>query len=62
MTRVGIPEADIVLEQFLEFLEVDIITHPERLQVIDAGLRTRVQSLVEGINVDFDSPLVEGDE
>ncbi|WP_052355354.1 type II toxin-antitoxin system PrlF family antitoxin [Pseudomonas knackmussii] len=62
MTRVGIPEADPVLEQFLDFLEVDITTHPERLQAVDTELRTRAQSLVGGINVDLDLPLAEGDE
>lgn len=62
MTRMDAPDTDRMLEKFLGLLAVDIASHPERLQVVDAVLRARAQSLVEGIDVDLDSPLTEGNE
>lgn len=53
---------DPVLGQFLGFLARDIAAHPERLQVIDAGLLARVQSLVGQVEVDLDAPLSADDE
>ena len=53
---------DPVLGQFLGFLARDIADHPERVQAIDAGLVKRLQSLVGGIDVDFDAALPADDE
>lgn len=53
---------DPVLGQFIGFLARDIAAHPERLQVIDAGLLARVQSLVGHVEVDLDTPLSADDE
>lgn len=56
LTRVESSEGeDPVLGQFLAFLARDIAIHPERLQVVDAGLAQRLQSLVGGIEVDLDA-------
>lgn len=61
LTRSTIPEglesAAPVLGEFLGFLAVDIASHPERLQAVDAGLVDRLQSLVGGIEVDLDASL-----
>ena len=53
---------DPVLGQFLSFLANDIANHPERLQVIDASLVHRLQSLTGGIEVDLDASLSADDE
>jgi|MGYP003396937697 antitoxin PrlF len=56
------PEDDPVLGQLLDYLEHDINSHPERLQVVDAGLKTRINSLVSDIEIDLDAPLSADDE
>ncbi|MCE4071536.1 type II toxin-antitoxin system PrlF family antitoxin [Pseudomonas nitroreducens] len=48
---------DPALSRFLALLARDISAHPERLLAVDANLRQRAQSLVEGIAVDLDAPL-----
>lgn len=53
---------DPLLGQFLGFLAQDIAAHPDRLQSVDAGLVQRIQSLVEGVEVDLDAPLSANDE
>jgi antitoxin PrlF len=63
LTRAASAEGDDpVLGQFLGFLVRDIAKHPERLQAVDGGFLQRIQSLVGGIEVDFDTPLSEDDE
>ncbi|RQR26273.1 hypothetical protein DIE22_33350 [Burkholderia sp. Bp9142] len=57
LTRVeSSEEDDPVLGQFLRFLAGDIVSHPERLQAIDAELVQRLQSLTVGVEVDLDAP------
>ncbi len=53
---------DAVLGAFLGFLAAGITRHPERLQVLDASLVTRIQSLTGGVEVDLDAPLSANDE
>lgn len=53
---------DPVLGQFLGFLARDMAKHPERLQAVDAGLLSRLQSLVGQVEVDLDAPLSADDE
>lgn len=48
---------DPALCRFLVLLAKDISAHPERLLPVDANLRQRAQSLVEGIAVNLDAPL-----
>ena len=57
----GLEAADPVLGEFLGFLAVDIASHPERLQAVDAGLVDRLQSLVGGIEIDLDAALSADD-
>lgn len=61
LTRAGVSGEDPVLGQFLGFLERDIAAHPERLQALDPGLVQRLQSLVNGIEVNLDAALPEED-
>lgn len=53
---------DPAVGKFLEFLDGDIQKHPERLQLLDAELLQRIQSLVGDAKVDLDQPLLEEDE
>ena len=57
----GLEADDPVLGQFLGFLTHDMACHPERLQAVDAGLVERLQSLVNGIEVDLDAALSADD-
>jgi len=45
----------------LDILERDIAAHPERLQPVTAEQGRRVQSLVEGVSVELDTPLPSDD-
>jgi antitoxin PrlF len=63
LTRADVAEMnDPALDVFLSFLARDIATRPERLQAIDPAFVQRMQSLVEGIDVDLDAPLSADDE
>lgn len=53
---------DPALGAFLGFLAQDITNHPERLQVVDAGLVQRIQALTVGVAVDLDAALSADDE
>lgn len=56
------PDRDPVLAGFLSFLARDIAAHPERVQVLDAGLVGRIRALVGDMEVDLDAPLSADDE
>jgi antitoxin PrlF len=63
LTRADVAEMnDPALDVFLSFLARDIATRPERRQAIDPAFVQRMQSLVEGIDVDLDAPLSADDE
>lgn len=53
---------DPVLGQFLGFLAHDMVSHPERLQTVDAALVQRLRSLVGGMELDLDAALSADDE
>lgn len=53
---------DPAMGQFLNFLAHDMVTHPERLVTLDAGLVQRIQCLVADVHVDLDAALVAEDE
>lgn len=55
-------DADPALGKFLDFLEGDIATHPERIVAVPGELRDRMASLVEYVEVDLDAPLSPEDE
>lgn len=62
MTRASAAGEDPVLGHFLDFLARDMVSHPERLQAVDAELVRRAQSLVEGVAVDLDATLPADEE
>ena len=55
-------ESDPAVGAFLDLLEADVKTHPERVQAFDGGLRDRMAALVAGIDVDLDAELSPDDE
>lgn len=56
------PDRAPVLAGFLSFLARDIAAHPERVQVLDAGLVSRIRTLVGDMEVDLDAPLSADNE
>jgi antitoxin PrlF len=62
LSRVEQTEADPVLEQFLAFLAQDMADHPQLIQPISSDLLNRAQSLVAGMEIDLDTPLLDEDE
>lgn len=62
LTKAATTEEDPALEAFLNFLEKDIAQHPERLQMLDAGLVNRIKTLVDGVEFDLNAPLEDDDE
>ena len=63
ITRTASPEdSDPVLDSFLGFLARDMAAHPERVQILDAGLVDRIRALVGDMDVDLDAPLSVDDE
>lgn len=55
-------ESDPVLGEFLNFLARDMEKNPQHLQAISSRLVSHVQSLVSGIDLDLDAPLLDEDE
>ena len=62
LSRADQTENDPVLGKFLNFLARDMDKHPQHLQVISSDLVSHVQSLVSGVDVDLDAPLLDEDE
>ena len=61
-TRVAVGNGDsLALVAWLALLDRDMTEHPERLQVMDAGLVQRIQTLVDGVTVDLDASLSADD-
>ena len=55
-------EDDPALGQFLNFLASDITNNPSNIKGISDSLITRIQSLVEGVEIDLDAPLSDEDD
>ena len=55
-------EEDPVIRKFLGFLTQDLAKKPERIKTISPEFVERIQSLVSGVEVDFDMPLSAVDE
>lgn len=53
---------DPALEPFLDLLAQDLRGHPERILPLGANLSDRIGALVDGVEIDIDSPLPEEDE
>lgn len=62
ISRADQRENDPVLEEFLNFLARDMGKNPQHLQSISSDLVSQVQSLVSGVDLDLDAPLLDEDE
>ena len=54
-------EGDSV-SQVLHLLATDIDLRPEKLKLVDTRLVSRINSLVLGVDVDLDAPLLSADD
>jgi antitoxin PrlF len=50
-------DGDPVIESFLAFLAQDMASHPQRIRSFPGNLLGRAKDLVEGVEVDLNSPL-----
>ncbi len=55
-------ENDPVLGRFLNFLAQDMQQNPQHIQAMSSELVSHVQSLVSGVDLDLDAPLLDEDE
>jgi antitoxin PrlF len=55
-------EADPALGAFLDLLERDLTSHPDRLQALNTEMFARLDALVGDVEVDLDAPLPPEDE
>jgi antitoxin PrlF len=62
ISRADQTESDPVLGEFLNFLARDMEKKPQHLQAISSDLVSHVQSLVSGVDLDLDAPLLDEDE
>ena len=47
---------------FLSFIARDMQPHPEKLEPLSASMRESVNTLVHGVEIDLDAPLLDEDE
>ncbi|MDP3516072.1 MAG: type II toxin-antitoxin system PrlF family antitoxin [Pseudohongiella sp.] len=63
LTRAGENNTeDPVIQSFLGFLAADMTAHPDQLRAIDTDLLNRITSLTEGMQVNLNERLPDGDE
>lgn len=62
ISRVDQTEQDPVIGEFLSFLTRDMEKNAQHLQSIGSDLLNNVQSLVSGVDLDLDVPLLDEDE
>jgi hypothetical protein len=56
------PVEDPAVSRFLHFLEVDVHYRPDRLKVVDFHLLSRINLLVDQMEVDLNAALFAEDE
>lgn len=62
LSRAEQNEEDPALNAFLSFLSDDIKNHPERVKGLSASMKSKVDSLIVGVEIDLDAPLCDEDE
>lgn len=55
-------DGDPAIGAFLDFIEADIMSHPEHLKAFDGALLARLKALVGDMDVDLDAALSADDE
>ncbi|ALS97164.1 type II toxin-antitoxin system PrlF family antitoxin [Lacimicrobium alkaliphilum] len=53
---------DPVVGQFLSFLEQDMTANPQHIQPLSAERKAHVDGLIDGVEVDLNTPLSDEDE
>ena len=62
ISRVEETANDPILDNFLNFLAKDMENNPIQIQAIACDLVNRAQSLVSGVDIDLDAPLLDEEE
>ncbi|QBR83788.1 type II toxin-antitoxin system PrlF family antitoxin [Legionella israelensis] len=62
LSRADNKDVDPVLSGFLNFLAADISKHPTHLKTVSPDLVSHVSTLVSGVDVNLDEPLLDGDD
>ena len=62
LSRAEDGKEDPALNAFLSFLANDVQHHPERIKPLSAVLKSKVDSLISGVEIDLDAPLCDEDE
>ena len=55
-------ELDPILEKFLDFLEGDMLKHPEQIKPITSSTVNKIRSIVGDMSIDLDTPLEDEEE
>lgn len=55
-------DSDPALNAFLELLGNDLQAHPENIQALSADMKQKVDKLIQGVDIDLDSPLNDEDD
>jgi antitoxin PrlF len=62
LSRAEQNEEDPALNAFLSFLGDDIQNHPKRIKALSASMKSKVDSLIDDVELDLDAPLCDEDE
>jgi antitoxin PrlF len=62
ISRAEQADSDPLLGEFLNFLVRDMEKNPQHIQAVSSNLVNHVQSLVSGVEIDLDAPLLDEDE
>ncbi|MEJ6656535.1 MAG: type II toxin-antitoxin system PrlF family antitoxin [Pseudomonas sp.] len=62
LSRAEANDDDPIIDHFIKFLGSDISKRRHHLQTLDAGFVRDIQSLVEGVEIDLNAPLLREDD
>ena len=62
LSRAEQSDTDPAINAFLSFLGHDIQVNPDNIQPLSVSMKSKVDSLVEDVEIDLDSPLLDEDE
>ncbi|MCE0521646.1 MAG: type II toxin-antitoxin system PrlF family antitoxin [Methylacidiphilales bacterium] len=57
----SVDNEDPALRPFLDFLAKDVAQHPKRIVRLPSHLLTRARSVIKGVKLDLDGPLIGSD-
>jgi antitoxin PrlF len=62
ISRAEAQENDPMLGEFLSFLARDIQANPEKIEPLSVSMRKNVDELIEGVEIDLNTQLLDEDE